>query len=169
MNKKELIIPFILVGLGLAFTVISFAVFLTNGKSKKWVARKMKIGGLLLTFSLFSCSENRNYVVSSMTCYMVISDIPSAFEIEIDSNRIIYGNMSRRYGDFSYSLVDNQGIIVQKSKLFPKRYMSDPENQDFLIEVDQKLKKGKYNLKLYNCELKEQDSTESIHEHEIQL
>ncbi len=47
--------------------------------------------------------------------------------------------------------------------------MSDPENQEYLIVLNQKLNKGKFNLKLYNCELKKQDSTQTIHEHKISI
>ncbi len=101
MYKEELIAPFLLIGLGLAFSIVCFAVFLTNGKSKKWIARKMKIGGLLLTISLFSCSENRNQAVLITSCYDIVNSSPEVYEIEIDSNRIIYGIMPRGYGDFS--------------------------------------------------------------------
>jgi len=60
MNKKEFLIPFIFIGLSSAFLFISAMVYFSDGKSKKWVARKMKIGGLLLTLSFFSCG-NSNY------------------------------------------------------------------------------------------------------------
>ena len=56
MNKKEIVIPLMVIGLTLLFAGICVAVFLTNGKSKKWVARKMKIGGMLLTLTAASCN-----------------------------------------------------------------------------------------------------------------
>jgi hypothetical protein len=48
MSKKELIFPFLAIGFVIAFITISTLVFLSQGKSKKWIALKMKTGALLL-------------------------------------------------------------------------------------------------------------------------
>jgi hypothetical protein len=96
MNKKEFFIPFIFIGLAAAFLFISAMVYFSNGKSKKWVGRKMWIRGLLLSLSYVSCSCNQtdrnNLIKYERTCYMIVRG-NGKIEIEINANNIVYGSI----------------------------------------------------------------------------
>ncbi|HPF00935.1 MAG TPA: hypothetical protein PKY63_09735 [Bacteroidales bacterium] len=50
MSKKNIVYAF-LIFIGLAFAVVSIMVYFTKGRSKSWIAYKMKIGALLLTIT----------------------------------------------------------------------------------------------------------------------
>jgi|GEM_PF-1822951 len=50
MSKKNIVYAF-LIFIGLAFVVVSIMVYFTKGRSKSWIAYKMKIGALLLTIT----------------------------------------------------------------------------------------------------------------------
>ncbi len=78
MTKKEIILPITVLGLTLLFAGICVAVFLTNGKSAKWVSRKMKIGGLLLSLTaIVQTGCHRNTL-----CYKFADPIPSITDAE---------------------------------------------------------------------------------------
>jgi hypothetical protein len=168
MSKKEILIPFVFIGLSAVFLFICAMVYFSGGKSKQWVARKMRIGGILLSLSFFSCGSNNSHIEIQQTCYMIVPDYLEKVEVSIDSNKIIYGNIWGRFGkDFSYALMNNKGAIIQKNNLFPKRYSPDNEHEEFVIELNQKLDTGKYQLKLYNCKTKEQEKLLIMHEQEL--
>ncbi len=79
MTKKEIILPITVLGLTLLFACICVAVFLTNGKSAKWVSRKMKIGGLLLSLTaIVQTGCHRNTL-----CYKFADPIPVIDETKI--------------------------------------------------------------------------------------
>jgi hypothetical protein len=170
MNKKEFFIPFIFIGLAAAFLFISAMVYFSNGK-KKWVGRKMKIGSLLLTLSLFSCGNDNYREKPYSTCYIVAITVPfysNNIETEIDTNNIIYGSLNGRQNeDFSYTIVDTKGIVKQKNDIFTETYMSDPYSQEFMVEVNKNLNTGNYQFNLYNCKLKEQDPKFLIHKYQF--
>ena len=167
MNKKEFLIPFIFTGLAAAFLFISAMVYFSNGKSKKWVARKMSIGAILLTMSYISCSNNQNndkYPVNQfISCYVTVYDDNIKIEIETDSNHLIYGYISGNHGGiYSYSIVNKEGDILQKADISTKRWSFDFENEEFVIGLNQKIDKGSYQFRLYNCNVKEQDSIKLV-------
>jgi hypothetical protein len=64
LNKKNTLFIF-LVFIGIAFAFVSFMVFICDGKSKRWILYKMKIGGLLLTITAVSAGCR----VRQGTCY----------------------------------------------------------------------------------------------------
>ena len=66
MKLKDLLSPFILLSVGLAFVLIAFLVYITMGKSKKLIASKIKIGAFLLSFSWFVAGCD---FPSTRTCY----------------------------------------------------------------------------------------------------
>jgi len=169
MNKKEAFIPLAFIALSVLFVAVSIMVFISNGKSKKWVARKMKIGGLLLSIYVYSCN---NLPEPIYTCYVRISlyDLPKIYnekiEISLDSNKIIYGNITGGYREeYSYSLVDKNGKIIQKDNILVKHFNTDFD--DFIIVLDSKLDKGNFKFKLYRSNTNEQDSTQLVHEQEF--
>ena len=171
MNKKELFIPFIAIGLGLAFALISLAVIISNGKSKKWIARKMKIGGLLLTLTAASCNGGGSEVV---TCYET-TEINSMWinptnqngiEVKLDTGNVLNGTISTIEGnDFSFLVSDSTGKKFQKGMILidsDTRYTSN-----FKIELGKDLKPGKYQLKLFASKVESQDTMKARREFQL--
>ena len=164
MNKKELITPFILVGLGLAFTVVSVAVFLSNGKSKKWVARKMKIGAILLTLtSAVACDP------LITTCY----DMPAppnsmwmngftenGLELMLNTSNVLTGTIDERQSEkFSFAILDSTTKMVQNGLLIPVDGKFDTYSENFQIEIDTNISSGAYLLKLYDVDIEGQKNS----------
>jgi len=163
MNKKELFIPFLAIGLGLVFAFVSFAVIISNGKSKKWIARKMKIGGLLLTLTAASCNgggEVMCYETAEINSMWMNPTTQNGIEIKLDTGNILNGSISTIEGkDFSFQVSDSSGTQFQKGNIiFEKDSLSYSEN--FKIELDKNLKPGKYLLKLYTAKPENQDTIE---------
>ena len=171
MNKKELLIPFIAFGLTLAFAFVSFAVILSNGGSKKWIARKMRLGGLLLTLSYVSCGNNHfgddEQFDQFRTCYDIAFG-NNKIEIEKDTNNVIYGSIGRISDeDLSFSIVDERNKIRQKENILTMTYMPDPYSKEFAIEINKNLGTGRYQFNLYNCKTEEQIPDNLIYKYQF--
>jgi len=175
MSKKEALIPFAFLALSILFIAVCVMVYLSKGKSKKWVARKMWIGGLLLNLS---CNPGTNYhTIEMTTCYIVVSDEDNRIETNMekietnmDSNHIIYGYISGYWGkDFSYTIIDKKGMVIQEENVYPKAWSPDNERKEFVLDLVPNVGTGKYLFKLYDCPLKEQDSTYLIHEYQFSI
>lgn len=153
MNKKEILIPFVIFGLTILFAGICIGVYISNGKSKKWVARKMKIGGMLL--SLTSVSVGNGCV----TCYDMPSegniiqfDNVNGYElaIKLDTGNVITGTIyERRASDFSFSIEDSLEQKFQSGPILPIDGKFDNYEEQIKIELDRNLAAGKYFLKVF--------------------
>ncbi len=97
MNKKEIIVSILVVGLTVLFAAVTLAVFLTKGKSKKWIAHKMKLGGLLLTLTAVSCNgggeEAMCYSTVATNSFSMHSNSENGIEINLDTNNILKGSI----------------------------------------------------------------------------
>jgi hypothetical protein len=162
MEREDFYIPLFVILLSLLFAGISFAVYLTNGKSKKWVALKMKIGGLLLTLSAVSCNGG-----GEVSCYDTVATNSMWFDaqgekgikLNLDSNNLIFGRISAAQGsNFSFSLSDDQGKKVQSGLLLPVDGKFDAFDEAFKIEMDKNTTPGTYQLKLYAAAINSQDT-----------
>jgi len=171
MSKKEITTPVLLIGLGLAFTIVSFAVFLSNGKSKKWVARKMKIGALLLTLSSAAC----NNLIT--TCYdmpappntiNIYPNTENGIEIMLDTGNVIQGIIYECTGEnFSFAIQNSNNQIVQSDLLIPMDGAFDNYTEEFKIQIDTHIGAGTYMLKLFDVEIAGQ--AEAVPKQEINL
>jgi hypothetical protein len=161
MNKKELFIPFLAIGLGLAFAFVSCAVFLSNGKSKKWIARKIKVGGLLLTITAISCNGSQQvtcYDVAETNSMWINNTSQNGIEIRLDTGNVLNGTISTKQGnDFSFQVSDSAGTKFQKGMIkLEKDTVSYSEK--FKLELDKNLKPGNYLLKLFAAKPESQDT-----------
>ena len=161
MIKKEIITPFLVIGLGLAFTIVTFAVFLSNGKSKKWVTRKMKIGGILLTLTAASCNggggEVNCYDVAEINSMYLTNNSVYGIELKLDTNNILKGVISTVHGkDFSFLVSDSTGKKFQKGLIILDT--ASNYTKGIKIELDKSLKAGKYKIKLYDAAISSQDT-----------
>jgi hypothetical protein len=162
MNKKDLILPILAIGLVLAFVSVSAAVILSRGKSKKWIARKMKIGALLLTLSAVSCNgggEVTCYDTAETNAMWINPNTQAGIEINPDTGNMVNGHITTIHGeDFSFCIADSAGKKWQTGSIQVdslKAYSST-----FKIALDTGLKAGKYLLKLYDAKAGSQDTLE---------
>jgi len=172
MNKKEIIIPFFVIGLTLIFASISFAVFITNGKSKKWVARKMKIGGILLTLTAASCNGGGGgvtcYDVAEINSMWINNTSQNGIELKLDTGNILKGSISTIDGkDFSFQVADSVGSKYQKGLILLDSISN--YSSSFKIELDKNLKPGKYKIKLFASNLASQDTIEPNREFDLTI
>jgi len=162
MTKKEILVPLLVVGLTILFAGVCIAVFFSNGKSKKWVARKMKIGGLLLTLTAASCNGG-----GEVMCYETVAPNSmwiegtrlDSIEISLDTNNVLNGQISSLDGtDFSFRVSDTNKTVMQRGNLLPSDGKFDQFNEAFKIELDKNLQPGTYLLNLYAADISAQDS-----------
>jgi hypothetical protein len=161
MNKKELITPFLVAALSLLFVAICFMVFISGGKSKKWVSRKIKIGGILLSLSAISSGTG------CISCY----DAPSpdyinfigsdnySVNIDLDTGNVLSGTI--RYPDskiFSFSISDTTAQQKQTGSLIPIDGAFGSPSETFRLEIDNNLQEGNYQLSIYSCVAEEQNT-----------
>jgi hypothetical protein len=162
MNKKEILVPFIVLALTLLFLGVCVIAFLANGKSKKWIARKMKIGGLLLTLTAVSCNggggEVTCYDVAETNAMWINNTSQNGIEVKLDTGNILNGTISTVEGkDFSFLISDSSGTKFQKGQIVLIKDTTG-YSENFKIELAKNLKPGKYKLMLYASKAERQDS-----------
>lgn len=164
MDKKEFIIPITFIALCVAFAVISFAVYLSKGKSKKWVARKMKIGAILITLSASSCERGNGPFVS---CYDPV--IPNSIhldayssdklEIKLDTNNVLSGTIYEvTKSEFSFAVINENNTNIQQGELIPADGSFDSNTEVFSLELDTEINPGLYDLKLFDSNVANQEN-----------
>lgn len=165
MDKKEFIIPITFIALSLLFAIVSAAVYFSKGKSKKWVARKMKIGAILLTLSASSCEKGGNGPL--VTCYDPV--IPNTInldaytseklEIKLDTNNVLSGTIYEvTKSEFSFAVVDGSSTNVQQGALTPADGSFDSNTEVFSLALDTELTPGLYDLKLFDSNIAGQET-----------
>lgn len=166
MNKKEFIAPILVIGLSITFAVICLFVYLSKGKSEKWLARKMKIGGLILTLSFASCNgstENTCYETVAINHIWFHSMGADGMEIKLDSSYVLNGEISGVQDSiYSFQILNNKGDIVQQELLKADSGTFDMFNESFKIHLNKKLTNGEYTINFYNNSVEKQDSTKLI-------
>ncbi|MCK4665224.1 hypothetical protein KAU33_00645, partial [Candidatus Dependentiae bacterium] len=69
--NKEIYIPIYLFILSIVFITVSFFLYLTGGKNSKLLAKKLKIGALIITMTtLINCSHIQVDHERKPTCYL---------------------------------------------------------------------------------------------------
>ncbi|MDF1550453.1 MAG: hypothetical protein P1P88_21710 [Bacteroidales bacterium] len=163
MNKKEIVVPLLVIGLTILFAGICAAVFLSNGKSKKWISRKMKIGGLLLTLTAASCNGGGGEVM----CYETVATNSiwiegtgqNGIEIKLDTSNVLSGQISGLDGtDFSFKISDSENKPLQRGNLIPNDGKFDQFYEAFKIELDKNLQPGNYLLDIFAAKIAAQDT-----------
>lgn len=174
MNKKEAIIPISFLLLSVLFAFICTMVFLTKGKSAKWLARKMKIGGLLLTLTAASCNggneEPNCYVQVAPNSINLNAYAGDTIALDLDTNNILYGTIyevTRK--EFSFAIIDRTHKKIQKGNLIPQDGKFNSGNEDFSIEIDKDLAKDKYELRFYESNIETQDNAPYQYNYNIQI
>ncbi len=167
MTKKEIILPLTILGITLVFAGICIVVFFTNGKSKKWVARKMKIGGLLLTLTAASCNggggEVMCYETVAVNSIWMESQGDKGIEIMLDTGNVLTGHLTGGQDSvYSFRVSDKHNQVFQKGELHSKNGKFDQMNEVFNIELDKTLSAGDYILDMFPTGVETQDSSHII-------
>lgn len=174
MTKKEIILPLTVIGLTLLFAGVSLAVFFSNGKSKKWVARKMKIGSLLLTLTAASCNGGGGEVM----CYetVAINNIwmenlgENGIEIMLDTGNVLTGHLTGAQDSvYSFRIIDKNDQVFQKGELIAKDGKFDHLDDVFNIELDKNLEAGDYLLHMFPSSIETQDSSHIISQIDLRI
>jgi len=152
------------IGLTVLFAGICVVVFLSKSKSKKWVARKMKIGGLLLTLTAASCNGGGGEVM----CYETVANNyiwlenqgENGIELKLDTGNVLNGHIiGAQDSAYSYRVMDESEKIVRFGELIPNDGKFDQSDESFKIELDKNLSPGNYSLDLFPASTEMQDSS----------
>ncbi|MEN8251315.1 MAG: hypothetical protein ABFS32_20455 [Bacteroidota bacterium] len=166
MDKNSWYIPLLAAGLSIAFIIVSFAVYLTKGKSTYWLSKKLKIGGLLIGLTTTAVTHQ-----SCVTCYDYNEPMPDNYfeldgmdyyndtlDIDFSVTNKISGAVYSRYGeDLVFSVRDSLMVdTVQTGEILPLDGIFDEEKEEFEIELDSALKSSIYHLSLYDAKVPDQ-------------
>jgi len=165
MDKKELSVLIVFIGLTVLFSVAAAALYFTRGKSKFWTAKKMKLGALLLTITAATTVPSCNG--GTTTCYdaaVLENEIRldlSGNEVDLKSAYEIRGKIEyRTSGTFSY-LLENDSIKEIKiiGQLIPVDGTFNDSTEAFKIPLDKGLTVGNYTLSFYDTTVNEQSNS----------
>ncbi len=158
MNKKDLLFPAVFGLLALVFAGITLAVFLTKGRSAKWINRKMKIGALMLglTVALSGNAQEHDSLID-ISCYDVVSPnsmrLLNTYSNEININKesnVLKGEIwAIETNEFSYLIKDSSGKKVISKNIMALDGSFDTHTENFELQIKKNLKPGKYTLLLY--------------------
>ncbi len=163
MNKKDVLLPFLFIGLSLAFLFFSGMVYLSKRKPGRWISGKMKTGALLLSLTALTTTGCRPKVM----CYDVaasdvirIEGAPyGQLELKLSQNPEIKGTINyRTLAVFSYRLMDSHAKqTILAKEIVPEDGKFDNQTEIFSIKIDPSLKPGNFRLFIYNNDLSKQD------------
>ena len=160
MEIKKITLPIILAALSLVFIVTCVAVYFNKGKSAKWVARKMKVGGLMLSLTaiLSACDPTQITDEPEINCYMVAAynlivvetDTTNTITLDLPDKQTIEGEiMSRESNKFCFTVLDSTKKVVQKENISALDGTFDESQEKFKIKIDKELAPGNYGLWFY--------------------
>ena len=154
--KKELFIPFIVAGLGVAFLLISLLVFLSRGNGAL-IRKKLKIGGLIISLSGLAAG------CPGPTCYDPVANNQFSIDssqgyrellLNLSEENTITGKLYEPIGtDFTYRIFNQASESVQQGPILATDGAFDSSNEQFTITVDSSLSDGVYDLCLYTGSL----------------
>jgi hypothetical protein len=152
--KKEFYLSFFVFGLTILFSGICVAVYLSKGKSAFWISKKMKIGALILSFTVFSsggCTP-MCYDSSEPTEYINLDSIENnTLNIDLSTNNKVTGTISERISnEFSFALGNiSSDTIFYQSDIFATDGEFDEITETFALTIPE-TKNGDFILRFYN-------------------
>jgi len=159
MNKREIVAPLLVIGLTVLFAGVCVMVFVSNGKSAKWISRKMLIGSLLLSLGSYTNMISQERIIS---CYDVDLELlqkqKTKFTITKIDNKKIRASITNKSFTLSYRLIDEQNNIKDFGRI-SEFYASEDQRFNFNIFIKSCVKAGKYKLLLYKLPLEEQTNS----------
>jgi len=163
MEIKKITLPVVLAALSLVFIVTCVALYIHKGKSAKWVARKMKVGGIMLSLTaiLSACDPTQVNDEPEITCYMVAApnlilvetDTTNTITLDLPNKQTIEGEiLSRESNKFCFTVLDSTERVVQKENISALDGSFDELQENFKIKINKELKPGNYGLWFYGTD-----------------
>ncbi len=173
MNElKKGLLPLVLIVISGAFLAVSLIVLLRGNKSGKWISRKMKLGGLILSLTALinACDPAQTAALTDgnppWTCYIIAmpdsteQKKQNIFYVETNNDSLITLNRrrenqikgeirNRTYETFSFAVIDQQGNKLQCDNILASDGVFDERIESFSIDVDQKLPNGLYIIRFF--------------------
>jgi hypothetical protein len=157
MEKKS-ILPLALFFAGASFLIISLLLFFFKS-NKKLLARKFKLGGIILTLSgsISSCQP-------VVTCYEPIppsdeiylnyqhyNSDSGYFEFDRTKDSLLAGNVENVHsGTYSYRIITQNEILLQGDNIQAADSAFDTYSEEFQIPVSDSISEGKYHILFYD-------------------
>jgi hypothetical protein len=157
--KKEIYIPLILIGLSVAFVVVSFLLWLSRGNDTL-LKKKLRIGALIISLSgiALGCWSERD----CSSCYLVARENVFIVEDQHMGGRIVLDmsvtnkltGMVDNFtnDDFWYLIEDYNDNEIQRGTVEPLDGAYDEYQEEFEILVRIDLATGEYKLEFYLLE-----------------
>lgn len=177
MNElKKITLPAAIAILSVAFVAASFMVSRHKGKSAKWVARKMRLGGLILSLTalLQACDPAQTAALTDgnppWTCYMIApgpkaatnqfyinTENDSVITLHLKAHNTIDGEIKEREAEeFSFAIYDAQDSLKQQDNILPNDGAYDEDSETFEIEIDKSLETGDYTIRFFAVKKEDQ-------------
>jgi hypothetical protein len=146
----------VLIGLFVAFAVICIVVSIQKGKNAKWIARKMKFGGAILTITaittgcppMVTCYDP---MPTNMFEFDSIDYTEAAIVADLPTDSIITGKVYTPESEkYNFDITTQEQKVVYNGEVIATDGSFDEETEEFRITIDTKLDTGKYNLNIYN-------------------
>ena len=164
MNKNESLIPITVIGLTVLFTIVSLGVFLTRGKSAYWIAKKMRVGAMLLTLTAVSTTYSgcitSCYDAPEPNVFSINNEENHQINVNIDLNNKIKGTIYERSGDeFSFRITDTSFTkSYQLGRIEADDGEFDESAEEFTLELNSDIPTGVYSLNFYYYLVSPEDS-----------
>jgi len=167
MDKKEFSVSLLVTGLTILFALAAIALFLSNGKSKFWTAKKIKFGAMILTLTV--TTQSCGFFIN---CYAPEKPEMPENNIEIillsdtvnlnESTRFINGRIYNRISqEFSYRLQnDTVDTLIYSENIIADDGVFDDYTEEFTIELDTATEPGNYIFQLFDINKEEQNNVE---------
>lgn len=161
MNKKDLILPLLIILGSILFAVICAIVFVTGGQSKKWIARKLKIGAFLLTLNAAMPGSAQEIEIS---CY----DIAESDLLILKNNKteLIFNKSEplsieafidyRISTEYTYWINDEKNNVLKQGTIQAFDGSFDKWKEEIKVEIENEFETGTYFFAFFNIPITEQ-------------
>lgn len=165
--KKEWWVYMAILAISAVFLFVSLMVFIYGTKSPKWTARKMRIGGILLTLNSLIATQACNREPEVM-CYETVAtdqmwlEPMNEGETTFSKFDTVNGAISYPQSDtFSYRIVSTEQKIIEKNDIFPQKD-SASSFYSFNLKFPHNIQPGKYTIMLFSSSVEKQDSLQYL-------
>lgn len=161
MTKKELIIPVLLIFGSILFAAICVMVFATKGESKKWIARKMKVGALLLTLNAAMPGSAQEIEVS---CYdiaesdlLILKGNKTELVFEQGEKLMVEAFIDYRIStEYTYWINDEKNKVLKQGQINALDGSFDKWKEEIKVEIENSFAAGTYFFSFFNVPIAEQ-------------
>ena len=159
MDFKKLTTPVVAAILFSAFALACFIVWFSNGKSRKLLNRKMKLGAAIIAVTAVSTG-----CPPMVTCYDMPPqndfrldgmtwDTAGYYKLEIPEDSILRGMiLSPTFDDYLVKLSKSDTIEIQTTKLKPTDGAFDQASENFEFRLAPHIAPGLYTLRFWSAQ-----------------